>query len=120
MRPHDYVEFNEKGEVTRTGCLKCNDTIAQAKLRGDRLVLIPWSHYRAYAVVLSDGSNATLPVCADCYNKITPDDYPQLMRTVRFGWMKNQLIAYKCRPETRPYLINTGLRAKTISIARRA
>lgn len=115
-----YVTFEGK-RLVRVGCMKCNDTIATSSTRPDGTsYLKPWSHYRKFKVMLTDGSFSLLPMCADCIPTITDEDIPHLQRTQRLGWMTEQQAVYKNSPKFKEAVLQAGQFCRSKSISRRA
>jgi len=84
-----------------------------------REMLIPWSHYRTYLVLLTDGSQASLPVCSDCQVKITPKDFKHLSRQIRYEMVRQQIIAYRDKADQSQRIIDAGKVCKTKEILRK-
>lgn len=123
MSRYNYVEIDELG-VKQTGCMRCGEIVARRKImktpQGERPMLVPWSNYRTYNVILSDNSQANLPICQDCVGKLGDADHPLLIKKARFGWMKQQLALYRNRPEIKQAIIDAAAFARTRTILRRA
>lgn len=99
--------------------MQCNDIIISPKERNGRFLLIPWSHYKAVEVIMTDGSRANLPTCSDCYKLINTSDFPLLEKKLRYEWMQQQLRAYKGKPDRVQKLIDAATMCKSKKIERR-
>lgn len=99
--------------------MRCGDVIATLKERDGRELLIPWSHYKALSVLLTDGSIASLPVCSDCHAKIEPSDFETFTKKLRYEWMRQQIIHYRHHPDKDSVLRHTGELCKQKTIERK-
>ena len=111
-----YVELDNTGTPTKTKCMKCGDVIASLKDGKFK----SWSHYKAYPVEMKDGSIASLPTCKDCFNKISPKDFAQLNQSLHYGWMVQQIAAYKNKSNYKQAVISAAEMCRNKQILRRS
>ena len=89
----EYLDYDSV-DIKRVGCMKCNKTVANRQTfysedgKSQFDVLVHQSHSKRLNVLLEDKSVAALILCADCVLGIKDSDFPQLEKTLHWGWKR--------------------------------
>jgi hypothetical protein len=96
----DYVDFdtNEECPIKRVGCMICNTTISERRLKQSKYKLVQFNSTKRIPVRISDNTYAELLSCPKCHTKEL--DFSKLTKTMHQGWLKEE--KWKYETSTKP------------------